>query len=148
MWKVLGKEVMYLDIAPVWVERIIELSKEYEGDEKFAELMKKAEVKHLFNGTTEIHNFLIEVPKDYTEEDIQIMADMIVSIAKDNATDEVDVPFISLEDNYQKCQVIITNEEEPELLGLNRTEGYASGKIFLPILDSLTRPGRPNESMM
>ncbi len=144
MWKVLGKEAMYLDIAPVWVERIIEMSKEYEGDDRFKELMEKAEVKHLFNGSTETHNMMIEVPKDYTPDDIQVMADMILSIAKDN----IDTPFITLEDNYQKCQVIITNEEEPELLGLNRTEGYASGKIFLPILDSLTRPGRPNESMM
>ena len=144
MWKVLGKEAMYLDIAPVWVERIIEMSKEYEGDDKFRELMEKSEVKHLFNGSTETHNMMIEVPKDYTPDDIQVMADMILSIAKDN----IDTPFITLEDNYQKCQVIITNEEEPELLGLNRTEGYASGKIFLPILDSLTKPGRPNESMM
>ena len=59
-----------------------------------------------------------------------------------------ETPFISLEDNYQKCQVIINNEDEPELLGMNRTEGYGSGKIFMPILDSLTKPGRPNESMM
>ena len=68
----------------------------------------------------------------------------VFSIAKDN----IDTPFISLEDNYQKCQVIINNEEEPELIGMNRTDGYGSGKIFLPILDSLTKPGRPNESMM
>jgi len=73
-----------------------------------------------------------------------MMADMILSIAKDN----IDTPFITVDNNYQKCQVIITNEDEPELLGMNRTEGYGSGKIFLPILDSLTRPGRPNESMM
>ena len=144
MWKVLGKEAMYLDIGPVWVERILELSKDYEGDEKFKELMDGSEVSHLFNGSTETHNIMIEVPKEYTPEDIQIMADMILSIAKDN----METPFISLEDNYQKCQVIINNEEEPELIGMNRTEGYASGKIFLPILDSLTRPGRPNESMM
>ena len=144
MWKVLGKEAMYLDIGPVWVERILELSKDYEGDEKFKELMDGSEVSHLFNGSTETHNIMIEVPKEYTPEDIQVMADMILSIAKDN----METPFISLEDNYQKCQVIINNEEEPELIGMNRTEGYASGKIFLPILDSLTRPGRPNESMM
>ena len=144
MWKVLGKEAMYLDIGPVWVERILELSKDYEGDEKFKELMEGSEVSHLFNGSTETHNIMIEVPKEYTPEDIQIMADMILSIAKDN----METPFISLEDNYQKCQVIINNDEEPELIGMNRTEGYASGKIFLPILDSLTRPGRPNESMM
>ena len=144
MWKVLGKEAMYIEIGPLWAERIVELSEEYEGDERFKELMSKAEVKHLFNGSTETHNFMIEVPKDYTPDDIQMMADMILSIAKDN----MEMPFISLDDNYQKCQVVINNDEEPELLGLNRTEGYGSGKIFLPILDSLTRPGRPNESMM
>ena len=144
MWKVLGKEAMYIEIASVWEERIIEMSKDYEGDERFKELMEGAEVKHMFNGSTEIHNIMIDVPKDYTPEDIQMMADMILSIAKDN----METPFITLEDNYQKCQVIINNEDEPELLGMNRTEGYGSGKIFLPILDSLTRPGRPNESMM
>ena len=144
MWKVLGKEAMYIEIGPLWTERIVELSEEYEGDERFKELMAKAEVKHLFNGSTETHNIMIEVPKDYTPDDIQVMADMILSIAKDN----MEMPFISLDDNYQKCQVIINNDEEPELLGMNRTEGYGSGKIFLPILDSLTRPGRPNESMM
>ena len=144
MWKVLGKEAMYIEIASVWEERIIEMSKDYEGDERFKELMEGAEVKHMFNGSTEIHNIMIDVPKDYTPEDIQMMADMILSIAKDN----METPFITLEDNYQKCQVIINNEDEPELIGMNRTEGYGSGKIFLPILDSLTRPGRPNESMM
>ena len=144
MWKVLGKEAMYIEIASVWEERIIEMSKDYEGDERFKELMEGAEIKHMFNGSTEIHNIMIDVPKDYTPEDIQMMADMILSIAKDN----METPFITLEDNYQKCQVIINNDEEPELIGMNRTEGYGSGKIFLPILDSLTRPGRPNESMM
>ena len=144
MWKVLGKEAMYIEIASVWEERIIEMSKDYEGDERFKELMEGAEIKHMFNGSTEIHNIMIDVPKDYTPEDIQMMADMILSIAKDN----METPFITLEDNYQKCQVIINNEDEPELIGMNRTEGYGSGKIFLPILDSLTRPGRPNESMM
>ena len=44
MWKVLGKEAMYIEIASVWTERIIELSKEYEGDERFCELMKDADV--------------------------------------------------------------------------------------------------------
>ena len=144
MWKVLGKEAMYIEIAAVWTERIIELSKEYEGDEEFKKLMDGSEVKHLFNGSTETHNMMIEVPKEYTPDDIQMMADMILSIAKDN----IDTPFISVDGNYQKCQVIITNEDEPELIGMNRTEGYGSGKIFLPILDSLTKPGRPNESMM
>ena len=41
MWKVLGKEAMYIDIGPVWAERIVELSGEYEGDDRFKELMSK-----------------------------------------------------------------------------------------------------------
>ena len=144
MWKVLGAEAMYIDIAPVWAKRILELSEGRENAERFSELMEGAEITHLFNGSTETHNIMLEVPEAYTPEDIQLMADMILGIAKDN----METPFVEVEGKYQKCQVIINNEQEPELIGLNRTEGYGSGKIFLPILDSLTKPGRPNESLL
>lgn len=142
MWKILGKEAIYIDIAKVWRERILELSGEYEGSEEFKELMEKSDVMYLFNGTTEFHNFIIEVPDDFTPEQIQKMADIILGIAEDN----LETPFVEVEGKYQKSQVIITNEKEPELIGMNRTEGYASGKIFLPILTSLSGPGRMNES--
>ena len=33
-------------------------------------------------------------------------------------------------------------------IGANKTEGYASGKIFMPILDSLCKPGRTNDSLL
>ena len=142
MWKILGKEAIYIDIAKVWRERILELSDEYEGSEEFKELMDKSGVMYLFNGTTEFHNFIIEVPDDFTPDQIQKMADIILAIAEDN----LETPFVEVEGKYQKSQVIITNEEEPELIGMNRTEGYASGKIFMPILTSLSGPGRMNES--
>lgn len=144
MWKVLGKDVMYVEIGDVWAEEIVKLSAGRENEEKFKELMKKTEVKHLFDGSLETHNFMLDVPKDFTPEDIQIMADIILGIAKDNLED----PFVSLDGNYQKSQVIISNDEEPELIGMNRTEGFSSAKIFMPIMESLVKPGRPNESML
>lgn len=144
MWKVLGKDAMYVEMAEVWKEQIIAKSKEYEGDEKFIELMGRTEVVYLFDGSLETHNFLLEVPKDFTPDDIQVMADMILSIAKDN----LEVPFVTVDGQYQKSQVIISNDDEPELIGQNRTEGYGSGKIFMPIMDSLARPGRANDSLM
>ena len=142
MWKILGKEAMYLDLAAVWKEQILSLASGKDGFDEFKGLMEKAEVMHLFNGTTEVHTFMVTVPDEYTPEQIQSMADIILAVAKDN----IDIPFVEVEGKYQKCQVNITNEKEPELIGLNRTEGYASGKIFLPILTSLAGPGRMNES--
>jgi hypothetical protein len=143
MWKVLGKDCLYIDIARIWTERILELSAANEKAEEFKGLMDGTEVTHLFDGTLETHNFMLDVPKEYTPEQIQTMADVILAVAKDN----VDTPFVEIDGKYQKSNVIISNDEEPELLGSNRTDGYGSGKIFLPILTSLTQPGRANESM-
>lgn len=143
MWKVLGKDCLYIDIARIWTERILELSAANEKAEEFKGLMDGTEVTHLFDGTLETHNFMLDVPKEYTPEQIQTMADVILAVAKDN----VDTPFVEVDGKYQKSNVIISNDEEPELLGSNRTDGYGSGKIFLPILTSLTQPGRANESM-
>lgn len=142
MWKILGKEAMYLDMANVWRDQILAFASEKDNFDEFKELMDKSEVMHLFNGSTEVHTFIITVPDDYTPEQIQAMADMVLAIAKD----QIETPFVEVEGKYQKCQVIISNEKEPELIGMNRTEGYASGKIFMPILTSLAGPGRMNES--
>ncbi len=143
MWKVLGKDCLYIDIARIWTERILELSAANEKAEEFKGLMDGTEVTHLFDGTLETHNFMLDVPKEYTPEQIQTMADVILAVAKDN----VDTPFVEIDGKYQKSNVIISNDEEPELLGNDRTDGYGSGKIFIPILTSLTQPGRANESM-
>ena len=143
MWNVLGKDAMYVEIGTVWKEQIISIASERDDAERFKGLMDRTEVKHLFNGSTEVHNFMLEVPKEFTPEDIQAMADVILAVAKDT----MDRPFVSLDGQYQKSQVIITNDEEPELLGVNKTEGYSSGKIFMPILESLTKPGRANDGM-
>lgn len=141
-WKVLGKEVLYIDIGPVWKEEITNAISQKENGAKFKKLMDKSDVTHLFNGTTEIHNFIIDVPAKTTPADIQFMADMILAFAKES----LEVPFVSLGDDYQKTQVVISNDEEPELIGMNKTKGYASGKIFMPIFEALSKPGRMNES--
>ena len=138
----MGKDAMYLEIGDVWKERVLEILADHENFERFKALMDKTEVKYMLNGTTEMNSFMLDVPEDFTPDDIQFMADMILDVAKM----DLDRPFISLDGKYQKSQVVINNEKEPELLGLGKTEGYASGKIFLPILDSLVKPGRMNDS--
>lgn len=142
MWKTLGKDAMYVELGNVWKQQVIEFSTDRNNGEKFRDLMNKTDVKHFFNGSTEVHSFILDVPKETTPEEIQIVADVILGIAKDN----IDNPFISLDGEYQKSQVVITNDDEPELIGKNRTEGYGSGKIFMPIFESLSRPGRANDS--
>ncbi len=140
----MGKETIYIDIAKTWKERILELSVKDKKYEDFKKLMSKTDVMHLFDGPMEIHNFMLEVPKKYKPEEIQLMADVILNVAKNN----LETPFVELDGLYQKSQVIISNEEEPELIGMKKTKGYGSGKIFLPIMDSLSLPGRPNDNSL
>lgn len=144
MWKILGKEVLYLDIAPTWKDRMIELSSGSEGAERFKELMDAAEVTYMLNGTTEMNSFMMEFSEDVTPEDLQFLADMTLKIANDN----LDTPFIAIDDEYQQCQVVYTSEKEPELIGANKTEGFNSGKIFMPIFEAFSKPGRQNESLL
>ena len=65
MFKILGRDALYIDIPAVFKKRMLELS----GDEKeklFREILEKSEVTYLLNGTTEEHTFFIRVPKDIT----------------------------------------------------------------------------------
>lgn len=140
MWKILGKDALYVEFGYVFKDRIIELASEVENSEKFIKIMEDSEIQYLFNGSTETHAFNIFPDKETSTEDIQYMADIVLEIAK-----REDVVFVSLDGNYQKCIVNVRTDEEPELIGANRTEGFGSGKIFSPILDSLCKPGRQNE---
>ncbi len=142
MWKILGKDALYVEFSDVFKERIIELANEIDNGEKFIEIVKDSEIQYLFNGSTETHAFNIFPNKETSVEDIQYMADIILAIA----TKDESFMFVTLEGKYQKCIVNVRTDEEPELIGANRTEGYASGKIFYPILDSLCKPGRANDS--
>lgn len=144
MWKILGKEAIYIEFADVFKERVIEIASGIEGKEKFVELMEKSEVQHIFNGSTETHGFNIRPGNGISSEDIQLMADGILDVLK------VDVEnyAVSLDDQHQDCVINVRDDEEPELIGANRTEGYGSGKIFMPIMESLTQPGKMNNSFI
>ena len=86
---------------------------------------------------------MIYLPEDLSPEDIQSMADISLSVAKD-----FEAPFISVEDVEQRYKIILTNNREPELIGLNKTEGFSSGQVFMPIFDALSKPGRMNPKFM
>ena len=144
MWKILGKEAMYIEFADVFKERVIEIASGMEGKEKFVDLMKGSDVMHIFNGSTETHGFNIRPGDDIPSEDIQFMADAILDVIKS----EENLFVVSLDDQYQASVINIRADKEPELIGNDRTDGFGSGQIFQPIFDSLSSPGRMNEGFM
>jgi len=143
MWKILGVDAFYVEFADVWKKRITEIVSEGESGKRFDDLMKDAVVTYMMNGETEIHSFLVELPETVTKDDIQFLADEILNVAK-----TADFPFVSLNNLYEKCQVIFTNEKEPEILGLDKAEGISAGAVFAPILESWGGAGRKNETLM
>ena len=137
MWQILGANAMYVEFADLWKYRMNEIAEDRDDGKKFIELMKDVEVSHMLNGTTEVHTFYVELPRSLTPEDIQFLADVILDVANTS-----EVPFISLEGDYQKCQVIFSNDVEPELIGLDKTEGFSSGAAFQPVFTSWGKPNK------
>jgi hypothetical protein len=131
MWKILGVDALYVEFADVWKERISEVVSEGDNGKRFKGLMKDADVLYMMNGATEEHTFMVELPETVSAEDLQFLADEIVNVAK-----TADFPFVSLNGNYEKCQVIFTTEKEPEILGLDKAKGISAGAVFAPILES------------
>ncbi|MCL2608274.1 MAG: hypothetical protein FWD92_07010 [Methanomassiliicoccaceae archaeon] len=142
MWKILGVDALYVEFADVWKERISEVVSEGDNGRRFRELMKDSGVLYMMNGATEIHTFMVELPETVSGDDLQFLADEIVNVAK-----TADFPFVSLNGNYEKCQVIFTTEKEPEILGLDKAEGISAGAVFAPILESWSDKRR-NETFM
>lgn len=139
MWKILGKDAMYVEIPMVWKQRMLELAGDDEKSLKFKEIVEGAEVTYMLNGTTEEHTFFIRVPDEITPDEIQVLADVALDILK-----RTEQPCISVEDVVQRYQVIITNWHEPEIIGKNKTPGMSSGEVFKPIIQGLNAPGRLN----
>jgi len=139
MWKILGVNTIYIDIPNTVKNRLIELAGDGEKAVTFKDLMKRSEVMFLLNGETEENSFFITVPDDLTPGDIQIMADVVLETAK-----TIEFPFVEVEGIDQRYQVIITNNKEPELIGLNKTPGMSSVEVFKPIIKSLDSKGRLN----
>lgn len=141
MFKILGKDALYIDIPQTFKSRMGELATD---DEKaFTEQLDRSEVTYLLNGTTEEHTFFIRVPDDVTPEQIQMMCDITLDILKRTVEAE---PCVEVEGVRQKYQVIITNWEEPEIIGLNKTPGMSSGAVFKPIIKALDDPGKANST--
>lgn len=139
MWKILGKDAIYIDIADTWKQRMLELAGDDEKSEVFKKIVNASEVTYLLNGTTEEHTFFIKVSDDITPEEIQTLADVSLDILK-----KTEVPCVEVEGIRQRYQVIITNWHEPEIIGLNKTPGMSSGEVFKPIIQRLDGPGKMN----
>ena len=139
MWKILGRDAIYLDIPVVWKQRMLELSGEGEKADKFRDIVGKSEVTYMLNGISEEHTFFIKVPDEITPEEIQILADVALDILK--ASEDL---CIEVEGVRQRYQVVITNWKEPEIIGQNKTPGMSSGEVFKPIIQGLDAPGRAN----
>jgi len=140
MWKILGKEAIYIDIPAIWKERMLELVPEDEKGKKFKEVVSVSKVEYIFNSQTEEHTFFIRLDDAITPEEIQTLADATLDTLK-----SLEIPVIEIEETPQKYQVIITNYHEPELIGLNKTPGMSSGQVFMPIINSLNSPGQMNK---
>jgi hypothetical protein len=139
MWKILGKEAIYIDIPATWKERMLELVQDDEKGKKFKDILSESKVEYLFNPQTEEHTFFIRLDDAVSPEDIQTMADAALDTLK-----ALDMPVVEIEDVRQRYQVIITNYHEPELIGLKKTPGMSSGQVFLPIIKALDSPGQMN----
>lgn len=145
MFRILGEDALYIDIPATFKRRMLSLASREDGKEsEFADILEKSEVTYMLNGTTEEHTFFINVPKDITPEQIQTMADASLAILGRTVEQ---TPAVEVNGIRQKYQVIITNWEEPDIIGLHKTPGMSSGEVFKPIFKALDAPGRANSSM-
>lgn len=139
MWKVLGEEAIYLNIPYIFAEKMGELAGEGEVADRFRECLDASDIKFMINPESEECSFMVYVPDGLSPEDIQNVAETALSIAQ-----AYDGPLLIAEDVTQRYKIIITNNKEPELLGLAKTEGFSSGQVFMPIFESLSKQGRMN----
>ncbi|HKM13436.1 MAG TPA: hypothetical protein VJY42_00710 [Candidatus Methanomethylophilaceae archaeon] len=139
MWNVLGEKAIYLDIPYIFTKRMGELAGEGEVADRFRECLNASNIEFMINPESEECSFMVYVPDDLAPEDIQTVAETALSVAQ-----AYDSPLLMAEDTEQRYKIIFTNNKEPELLGLNRTEGFGSGQVFMPIFESLSKQGRMN----
>ena len=59
MWKILGKEAIYIDIPETWKKGMLELTPEDEKGKLFKEILEASEVEYLFNPQTLEHTWEI-----------------------------------------------------------------------------------------
>lgn len=142
MWSILGEESDYLDIPYKFRDNLMKLVPEGEKGKRFAELMGKTEVEYMLNGQTEESCFMFRVPDEYTPDDIQLMADVIIESLK-----RFDGPAIVVDKTEQKYKILVSNNKEPQIIGLHKTPGMSSMEVFKPIIEGWASPGRANPSL-
>ncbi len=142
MWNILGGEALYLDIPEVFKKNLLAHVADDEKGKKFREFMDKTETEFLLNGQTEENCFILGVPDELTPEDIQLMADVILDTLK-----SFEGPAVTVDGTEQKYKIVISNNREPEIVGLRKTPGMSSMEVFKPIIYGWDAPGRANPSM-
>lgn len=103
--------------------------------ETFEELIEQGELTYIHNTQTDVHAFIIQFPESVGKEELDYLSSFVRELREG-----MGVPTISFQDTPQRCRIIFTSEKEPELLGLNKTEGMSSGALFQPIFDSWSSP--------
>lgn len=139
MWKILGEDSIYLDIPYKFKNKILALTADDEKGARFKSLMEPVDVSFMINGETEESCFIMKVPDEYTPEDIQLMADQIMAAIISN-----DIAPVVVDKVEQKYKIVISNNKEPELIGLRKTPGMSSYEVFKPIFGSWVAPGKAN----
>ncbi len=140
MWSILGEDSIYLDIPYKFKTGLERLAPTDEKGQQFRAFLKDTEVEFLIN---EENCFMLKVPDALTPEDIQLMADEILAVAKGRGDS-----FIVVDKTPQHFKVVISNSKEPELVGLHKTPGMSSMEIFKPIIQGWDAPGRQNTSTL
>lgn len=141
MWSILGEDAIYLDIPYRFKTKIMSLATDDSDGEKFKKLMDDTDVRFMINGETEECCFMLKVPDEYTPEDIQFMADKMIDAIVRN-----DKPPVSVDGQEQKYKIVISNNKEPEIIGLRKTPGMSAAEVFKPIVGGWAAPGRANPS--
>ncbi len=131
MWQVLGKDTVPVKLGEDWKQRMAELAGEGPRRDKLEELFSAAGFTYYYNTEQDVHAFIFELPTDTTEGEVQAYTRMIQEVRS-----LTDYPIVAFEQKPQRCKLVVTAEEEPELVGKDRTEGYGSGKLFQPIFES------------
>lgn len=131
MFRIFGKECLYVDIADVFDSQILALSSFDDKASDFARLMDGTETKFLLNGSTEESCFCITVPDEYTPEDIQTMADVIM-----RAIERFGQAPVTVDGRTQDYRIIINNAREPEVIGMAKDKNTTSFPVFAPIIQN------------
>ncbi len=120
MWEVLGADTSLVRVKDTWKGRMIELSQEREGQERFLELLNIADINYWFDGVQEVHSFYLEFPDTVGSEELEFVKGFVLGILEDS-----ECPLIRLkgdEDDQEYALVFTSEQEEDTYKGMGKTE--------------------------